>query len=310
VPPADVDILADHERFLGRTFAAQGGPEQRVAITVPGLVGDSGMGSPRHFLALDGSSRERLVASRETYASALRSREVLRTVQRPTITETPFGMTTFLGMDNTRFLPPFFPVARNSDGVFGLTLRRASEGSRVAFLPTVLLHSPPEQRAFAGDEAWTEPARIRMADVLISVMLAHDPGANDGETTRLQRMGGFLRELASVRLEEFEMFVASAQQLRNLTLTNTLETRLREYGSRPEFWAEDVKRTIDLLRRAPEHADYVVPRDLGAAIDVSAARQLSRELVANYGELAEAWPSMVEAARRLRAAGRRVSEPV
>jgi hypothetical protein len=312
-PPANADLLAAHEGFLGAAITAPGQPEQRVVMTVPGLVGDSGMGVTRWFLTLDGPSRERLVASPDAYASALRSREVLRTVRRPTIAATTFCMTTFLGLDNERGLPPFFPVARNSDGVYGVTIRRAMSSSRVAFLPSVLLHAPPEARRFRGDEAWTEPARVRMADVLIASILAH--GAGDGnagadDARRWQQLGRFLRELASLAIGEFAAFVASAQQLRDLTLTTLLETRLAQYGRRPEFWAGDVRRTIDLLRSAPASPDYIVPRDLGAAFDSTAARELSRELVGRFGDLLEAWPALIEAAGALRARGSRLSQPV
>ena len=51
-------------------------------------------------------------------------------------------MTTFFGFDNRLLLPPFFPVQRNADGIFGLVLQKCVDGSRVAFLPSVLLHAP------------------------------------------------------------------------------------------------------------------------------------------------------------------------
>ncbi len=292
---------------MGLSSAALAG---RVVITLPGLVGDSGMGSPRYFLTLNGESRERLLASPTAYSSALRSREVLRTVRQPTIAASPFCMTTFFGFDNRVLLPPFFPVERNSDGIFGLTVQRAISGSHVAFLPSVLLHAPAEPRAFAGDEAWTEPERVRMADVLISSILTH--AADDGGTDkdRLQRLGKYLRELASLRIEDFEAFVTSAQQLRNLTLTTLLEARVSQHGASPTFWADDVRKTIDLLRRAAARKDYIVPRDLGSVRDAGTARHLSRELTAKFGEVVEAWPTLVEAATRLRAKGCRVSAPI
>jgi hypothetical protein len=220
-------------------------------------------------------------------------------------------MTTFFGFDNRRLLPPFFPVGRNSDGFFGVMVPRTIEGSRVAFLPTVLLHAPQEPRAFAGDEAWTEPERLRIADILIASILAHHPdprAADPGE--KLRRLGSYLRELASLETEGFEAFVRGAQQMRNLTFTVLLETRLAEHGARPLYWAEDVRKTIEFLRRAAAGKDYVVPRDLLDARDVDASRLLTRELVAKFGELLEAWPALVEATRQLRARGCRVSVPV
>ena len=308
--PSEIDILGEHERYLGGTVEVDEGRSARVVVTLPGLVGDSGMGSPRFFLTLTGASHERLVASRDDYLSALRSREVHRTVRRPTITHTPFGMTTFLGLDNRDLLPPFFPVARNSDGIFGLTLQRVVEDSWVGFLPSTLVHAPQEPRAFAGDESWTEPARVRMADILISAILVHQPsdrGLDDGE--RLCRLGRYLRDLAALGADDFDMFLGSAQQLRNLTLISLLQERLAEYRASPAFWADDVKRTIELLQRAPTERNYLAPRDL-VTTDDGAARRLARELLSKFGALLEAWPSLVAAATRLRAEGRRLSAPL
>ena len=102
----------------------------------------------------------------------------------------------------------------------------------------------------------------------------------------------------------------SAQQLRNLTFTALLETRLREHSGRPEFWADDVRKAIDLVRRTATGKDYIVPGDLGNAHSVDDARRITQEVVAKFGELLEAWPALVEATKRLRAAGHRLSDPV
>jgi hypothetical protein len=313
-PPTESELLASHERFLGRTLAEVGGPAGvagHIAITLPGLVGDSGMGSPHYLLTLNGASRERFLASRTAYESALRSREVLRTVRQPTVSASAFGMTTFYGFDHRQMLPPFFPVARNSDGIFGLMVQRSIEGSHVAFLPSVLLHAPAEPRAFAGDEAWAEPARVRMADVLIASILVHEPGPRTaGHGPRLHRLGWYLQELASLKTADFEAFVRSAQQVRNLTFNALLETRLREHGGSPTFWADDARKAIAVLQRTATAHDYIVPWDLGNAGDVDSARRLAQELVRKFGELVEVWPTLVEAAARLRAKGCRVSEQV
>jgi len=154
---------------------------------------------------------------------------------------------------------------------------------------------------------------VRMADLMIASILVHggdDGHAEAGDAGRWQRLGRFLRELASLRLEEFAAFVTSAQHLRDLTLSSLLETRLGQCGGRPEFWAGDVRRTIDLLRNAPASPDYVVPRDLGAEFDSTAARGLSRELAGRFGELLDAWPALVEAAGAVRAQDSRLSQPV
>jgi hypothetical protein len=314
VSPVDTAALDDHERFLGRTVADLPGTADaagKVTITLHGLVGDSGMGAPRYFLSLDGASRDRLLASEAAYRSALHSREVLRTVSQPTVAASAFCMTPFYGFDNRRLLPPFFPVERNSDGIFGLMVHNYVADSRVAFLPSVLLHAPQEHRSFGDGAASADAAGVRIADLLIAVIQAHKlTSMEEGDDLRLARLGSFLADLASLETEDFARVAGAAQQLRTLAATALLEQRLREHAAAPGFWADDVRKTIETLRATAASADYIVPRDLCEGRDRPRALELARELIMKYGELLDAWPVLVESARRLRARDCRVSEPV
>ena len=115
----ETDLLGRTEELLGRPltdFESTAGLTGRVAITLPGLVGDSGMGSPRYFLTLGGPSRARLLQSHTAYLSALRSREVLRAAPQPTIAASAFCMTPFFGFDNRLLLPPSFPWSGTPTG--------------------------------------------------------------------------------------------------------------------------------------------------------------------------------------------------
>ena len=313
IPFADVDVLGCHEQLLGNAVADDGDPaaRSRVAITLQGLVGDSGMASPRYYLGLAGASRDRLVASPGAYRSALRSREILRAVRRPTISSGPFFMSGFFGFDNRLLLPPFFPVQRNSDGIFGLVLRTCLKDGHVAFLPSALLHAPPTERTLEPDEIWRDAGSVRMADVVIACLLAHDTGGAPGTyATRFVQLGAHLRSLGSLKLVDFEAHVRSLQQYRTVAFITALQSALQSHAALPDFWAEDVTRMIEVMSKATNAEDYVVPRDLRHGRDIEDARRLSQELVARFGELLEAWPTIVSAARRLRANGCRLTEPI
>jgi hypothetical protein len=308
----DTDVLGCHETLLGSTLADLGSPAGtggRVAMTLHGLIGDSGMASPRYYLTLTGPSRDRLVASEQAYRSAMESREILRCVRRPTIVAGPFCMTTFLGLDNRLLLPPFFPVQRNSDGIFGLMLQKCVDGSRVAFLPWILLHAPEPPRAFAPDDLWTDAATVRTADIVIACVLGHEAPAGQLTTeTRLTTLGKHLRWLGSLKLPDFEAQLRTVQQFRKFGFITALHGQLQAYGESPRFWADDVRRTIDVLSKASTADDLLVPRDLRHGRDAGAARPLSQELVGKFGEVLEAWPAMIAAAKRLRASGCRLTE--
>jgi hypothetical protein len=305
----DADILGCHEAMLGKRVADDSGVG--VAITLQGIVGDSGMSSPRYYLGLQGASRARLIASPDAYRSAFHSREVVRSVRRPTIADSPFCMTTCVGFDHRVMLPPFFPVQRNADGIFGLTLHRCGNGCRTGFLPSLVVHEPHPPRRFARDALWSETASSRTADVVMACLLAHDrASATQPAATRLVRLGRFFQELGALTLADFEARVRSFQQFRTMAFITLLESQLRMHDSMPTFWAEDVRRMIELLWRATSADASIVPHDLLDVGDAGAARRLSQELVGRFGELLAAWPTIVDAARRLRARDRRLTTPL
>jgi len=307
----DADVLGCHEALLGSEVADLGSPSGtsgRVAMTLHGLVGDSGMASPRYYFTLTGASRDRLVASPQAYRSAFESREILRCVRQPTITAGPFCMTTFLGLDNRLLLPPFFPVQRNSDGIFGIMVRKCVDGSHVAFLPWLLLHAPEPPRAFVPDELWADAGAVQMADIVIAGVLAHETSTGQVTTaTRWADLGKHLRWLGSLNLPDFEARVRTVQRFRNFAFITALHGQLQTYGASPSFWADDVGRMIELMSKASTAENHLVPRDLRQDRDVDAARRLGQELVGKFGELVEAWPTMVAAARRLRVNGFRLA---
>jgi hypothetical protein len=307
----EIDVLRAHEPLLGHTVADLGGPANsvgRVAITLNGLVGDSGMGSPRYYLTLAGDSRGRLVSSETGYRSAFQSREVVRTVRRRTVSSGPFFMTTFYGLDNRVLLPPFFPVQRNSDGIFGLVLRSTTSHC-TGFLPAVLPHAPPP-RIFPPDAIWTDADRVQLADIVIAGVFAFDAGADLSDEARLIRLGRHLRWLGSLNLVEFDAYIRAQQRFRTIAFITALQAQLQTYAGLPGYWAADVTRMIERLSTAPSAASYTAPRDLLAGERADEARRLAQELVGRYGELLDAWPPIVAAARSLRARGLRMSAPL
>ncbi|MGH7829737.1 MAG: phosphopantetheine-binding protein, partial [Candidatus Binatia bacterium] len=162
----EADLLAIHEQLLGKNasaLAAQSGnghpsfdpgllkrhraTQGKVLATFNGLLGDCAWGAPFGYwggpmgcLILNEKSHRRLIRSEADYRSACASRDILRVVDRLTISEETLCMTVFMGFDNRDLLPPFLPVKRGEDIVFGLTLRRCFENGYFGHLPWALVH--------------------------------------------------------------------------------------------------------------------------------------------------------------------------
>jgi len=311
----EVDPLAAHEGFLGRTaatcVAALPDPDaldlddadgallrqlstgSRVAVTAAGLAGDSGMASPSYYLALRGPSRERLIADYET---SRETRAVARGVTRPTLSTGGFLMTPCTGLDATTLLPPFLPVGRNEDGVFSQTLRTVAPDALIAHLPWAIDHDPPEMRAFAPETRHAVLSSLPLAQA-VSLSLSPTPlGPGGDPATRLQWAGRALQETAALPdpdLMEFLYLQRLAQIGRHIA---HLDESLRLYDGGPEAWVDGLTAAIAAAREGLRRPEDLLPAHLGDPAQQLAA---ARDLLRGFGRLLETWPALFAAARRL-----------
>jgi FkbH-like protein len=325
----DRDVLAGHEALLGRDvqsllaahpdpsgehaqerarLAASGG---RVVATFNGLVGDSGWGapfgswlSPMGYLAMRGPSLQRLCASPAGYGATVTSREVVRVVDRLHVGDPSFSMMGFAGLDNRWLLPPFCPIGRGEDNVFGAVLAASTPGARVGHLPWVLVHAPIEPRRFWTGEMARTAGSTDLGRILVELVRSCDiePGLSD-PAARLRALGAYLVELATRPRPDFEAVVRARLAAANQALATWLEAGLTAAGDAPSFWAEDVRRYLAGLSGAAAREDYPVALDLADGASLDEARARTQYVVRRFGELLLYWPALVEEARALRARG-------
>lgn len=320
------DLAAVHESLLGRgvgdcVAAAPGGsvdlckadhslllrlraPTGRVRVTTTGVVGDSGMGASEYFLHLRGDSRTRLVTSPATYTAVLSGGPVLRAVSRPTITGGSVCMGLNLGLDLRSPLPPFPPVLRNEDGVFGEVVRACCPTAFMGHLPSAVWHRPPDDRSHPPDALDRSADGPRSDQLLIYFIRAYVPRTPfPDERRNLRILGEALVGLGELPAAEFlEVVAAAAWELAAAT-TARLNGLLKEHGEEPAWWARDVRR---LLRRYADRVagdGYGAPTDLPAGADSAETLDQFRGLVGRYGHLLRHWYDLVDAASDLRARG-------
>jgi hypothetical protein len=313
------DLLAAHEGLLGRVYEAPagqagdtaGGARDRgtIAVTFNGLLGDCGWGAPFGwwggpvgYLLLEGPSHERLVRSAPHYLAACTSRQLLRVAPRPTVTDATFWMTTFVGLDNRTVLPPFMPVRRGEDAGFGALLRRCFSEARCGHVPWALLHAPAHPRRFSPMESVRSASGFDMAKLFLACVHSIDAGTIGSASDRLRSLGTRLVDLGAQPAREFRAWVREAADAVNQGCLARLEARL-DGATAPLFWINDVRRFLNVLRSTMHRDDYDVPLDLRQGRDEPAARELAQRVILRFGELLEAWPTLMSAAERLRHGG-------
>lgn len=273
----------------------------QVRVTYNGVVGDAGMHSSHDLPIHPGrQTRERLLISPASYRTALTSREVIRQATATTVCQGGTSMGMFLGLDMRELLPPFMPLYRSEDGVFGAILAHCDRDACVAHLPFSLPHLPARQRQYAGGDA-----RIRVCDAVLALVASWDrEGRPARAAERLGSLGRFLIEIGSLDLAEFDQVLRTVVWTRTAESVRRHEALLRQNGGAPTFWRTDISCRIQQLQQAAVKPDYIYPADLCEHYRPEDVLAVLKSFIAQYGRLLVGWPSLVDAARGLRRSDR------
>jgi hypothetical protein len=275
-----------------------------------GVIGDPGTLSPFGYLLLEGTARDGLLASEATYRRRSTARAILRRVPRLCASASPACMSFVLGLDNRGTLPPFFPALRNSDGIFGLALRRCDPDALIGQVPEAVAHAPASPRAWSADDIWRAPASWWMGDVVL-LALACVPVAPGGSVTaRLVALGTGLEGLARGPAADFEEALRSQRVRRERARAHQLEQALERFAGRPSYWAADVHRALAVIEEVIRQDRPPPPGDLPGASSDAERRALARRLVGAFGRLLVEWPALLAEARTLGASGVRLTRPL
>jgi len=327
--PANVDVIAIHERLLGRSIgglvdaspadqleldparpalltglSARGGA---VRTTMAGELGDSGIGATA-YLHINAESLPRLLRSERFYRAAVESGEVLRAAPRDCVGEFPRLMGTHAGFDNRSLLPPFPPVQRNSDGVFARLLRRSVSDGYVGFLSDAVVHHPSRGKRRSMEDWFRAVARQRFSTFLINLMAAGPEALDNSDPAReMSRLGRWLREAASGDPRQVEEIVR--RRVAAFEASRAAAPSPDE-ASWPNYYRAMHRRERDVLKEALASPNYAVLQDFDHIGSSDEVRRFTQSLIRRTGELLEAWPALWEAALGLRRRGDRLTRRV
>jgi acyl carrier protein len=312
----DRDALAAHGALVGRAVADVGDlppdPGGRIRITVNGLLGDCGWGSPAPYLELDDASLRRLTASSDVYRRAVCSREVLRTTRRIGISSGIRNfMTTFAAIDNDRSLPPFNPVGRGSDRLFATMVSACDPYARFASLPWALLHLPIEMRRFSPGEILRSASGIDFV-TLIEILVRDAAQDMDGlaSDARMRHIGQHLRAFARRSPRECVTALRSRVASWARDRIQSLDAARDAHPRACDAWLSDVDAYAAQLHTYLVERDGFVPLDLMYGRNRDEATTLTLQLIERFGSLLYWWPNITEGARELRQRGCVLERPI
>jgi hypothetical protein len=313
--PASVDLLTCHELLLGRTVSwllqnADGGVDMRTAcphllaslakrqslvvrMTFPGLAGDSGIYCPHRLLLGSGDVQERLMASQEICIKAMTRREVIRINKRNTVTHDPSCMAGCMGLSNIGIPPPFMPLGRNQDGVFGVMLAFAEPRAVFGHLSYGVIHDSDRGPNYTTQ--MLSATETRLSDLILALIRRGAASLATAPVDRLRSLAVVFHNLG--RMDERE-FLGFARE-------SVLESRLREFthvaqatpleASCPPHWQNAVDRYRSAFLESTKGADFAIPVEWGQALMREERVRKTQAFLSEFSRIIEAWPELWEA---------------
>ena len=320
VPPASGwDPVKEHLRCLGRTvpealgalgeeafgahsfrtatpgFAAGLDRGTRVLVTEMGAVGDPGTSTRGWIGELPPASFDALLKDPEQMRLALAGSHCWTGVNRFSFTASA-TMSANTGIDNRQLLPPYFPVNRNEDKLFGEAAAFVHPASVTVDYPLAILHLrvPPEEGAALPTNAMATGFPGLLSDLpALHGQLCHadDPAA------RLALLGAAYTDLAGAPPRELARLYTDRQLAHRTARHERLVRTLKWSTSAPPEWKqflEDEIRQVQQAMMAPGNGAVAAWDDAGNAELVA----FWRGAWVQFGAALKAWESIREVAAR------------
>jgi hypothetical protein len=316
----DGDILASHERLLGRSLPSllsEGGPlidltgccdhmttrltnvDAKVLATQAGLVGDAGIQCPhRRLLDTTGPGYLLMTSSVEMCSLALRSRESSAIASRPTITHDVGFMTYCVGLSNNGTLPPFMPLGRNTDGLFGALLSRWTAFGLTAHIPVAVLHDSARAPMYPALKTVGSAAHTRVADLLIGIAQTRSPTGSRG----VSEFGQVLTNFSTLPVKAFAEAIYGVA-VDNCRREMAALERAIDDESRPKYWRDHAEQYLNARRALFRRPSRAVPIELRTKTSYPHSWESTRGFVRNFGEFLQMWSAVWCAAKEMDVVG-------
>lgn len=279
----------------------------RIVVSVTGLIGDSGSNVTVEHLGVSGELRTRLLRSRQHYQLFASSRIGIKSVEQLTIDRADTFMTTFFGVDHRALLPPFFPVFRMEDALFGQMLRTCDPEAYMGFLPWLLEHAPQDMRVsqvgnVAMGSQWWPGQLIHLA----TQQLQFPPKAFGPEES-YALLSGHLKAIGRMPFGDFRECYVEQRCLLLGAEMERLSRLLERYPHSPSYWVSDVKTALAFRKSLLGRPVCLAPDAMVSRFGPAEAERRCQQLVLRYGELLSWWP---EIRRIMRDAQIRIAQPL
>jgi hypothetical protein len=280
-------------------FLSQWHAESPVIITQSGILGDPGTPRTDWVYAVGPVSAQRLLASPDGLEGALSNRHYWMGQPKPLFNKMAV-ISQVTGMDNSKLLPPYFPVFRGEDYLFGAMVEYLHPASTVLEYDWCVPHFPIEERSGSADSSAPSGKGTINTSKYITDHTLYETGIS--AETRLLGLCQLLRELSETSdqglLTRYRAEVAESQNSKMKQLTATLTDNTQ----RTQVWQDYLQESLDNTSQAQDTKAEL--DDIPGMPDGYQAQDILNEFRAYTGDFTQAlegWVAIRQAAKTVTA---------
>ncbi len=186
---------------------------------------------------------------------------MLRVVSSFLLTEHADNLiTACFGADHRSILPPFVPVGRGSDVIFGQLLKKIQPQASFGHLPWATLHLPLENRRFWKGEILRSAPSTDVRGMFCALLSGLS--TNDSGEPALRAISRALIEMGSQPLPEFKALLVECRSASAKNEAAILEQRLQSLNLPTRSCAQDLEAYIRSLKENQFHPSSGIPAEL------------------------------------------------
>jgi len=288
------DLLGANATFLSQWHA-----DSPVIITQSGTMGDPGTPDTEWVYSVDPASAQRMLASPGGLEGALTNRHYWMGQPRPIFTKMAV-ISQVTGLDNSQLLPPYFPVFRGEDYLFGGMVEYLHPQSTVLEYDWCVPHFPVEKRSGNADsKPATGKGKINPSRYITDHTL-YEFGVS--AETRLAGLGQLVKELSEtsdrglLTLYRTEAAKSQGNQIKRIT------AKLEESSPKTRPWKDHLQQSLANISAAMGTAARLedIP-GIPDSYDAQAILDEFRAYTAEFAVALEAWPNIRRSAKSITA---------
>ncbi len=274
-------------------------PDSRVLITECGSLGDAGTTNLNWLASLEGASLERLLADDDTVEKALRDRNCWHGRRQAHVLPRA-NMSQLTGLDHRGLLPPYIPIMRGEDRLFGDMVAFLHPGSVVVDQAWALPHRPIPARSWSESERRFDTSQPFPRFAMEWVERHADASWAEEPLKRLGHLARLYEDLADRSPEQVRREHAEASLAARARDYRELHLALDAAPDAPQAWRAFIEDGIGRLNREliEDPAEDEL-RGYPENLEGEALVAWWREFWGDFAKALRAWPAIRQAARQV-----------